>query len=227
MLDMQSATSDDPNLYLAPDRFADSDHPAVQAFATKAVGDAQTDLDKAVRLYYAVRDGFLYNPYYVMLDPNAFVASNFLKRDKGHCIDKANLLIACCRAQGIPARARYAQVRNHMGTAKLEAFLKSDVLVFHGMAELYLEGKWVKSTPAFNKSLCELLNVAPLEFDGKEDSIFQAYDRKGGEFMEYLHDYGAYAELPFDYFISEMKAHYPHIFTPEFMASGGRVEEPS
>lgn len=206
-----------PSECLASDRFADSDHPAIQAYAKAAMGDAETDIEKAVRLYYKVRDGFRYNPYYVQLKAEAFVASNFLERDKGHCIDKANLLVACARAVGIPARLRFAKVRNHLGTAKLEEMLRSDVLVFHGMAELWLEGKWVKSTPAFNKELCDLLKVAPLEFNGLEDSIFQAYDREGGDFMEYLHDYGPFAELPLDYFLSEMKAHYPHIFDPEFI----------
>ena len=98
----------------------------------------------------------------------------------GHCIDKALLLAACARALGIPAQLHFANVRNHVGTAKLEERLGTDLLVFHGYTELWLDERWVAATPAFNKALCDRLGVAPLEFDGEHDSIFQAYDREAG-----------------------------------------------
>ena len=47
----------------------------------------------------------------------------------------------------------------------------TDLFVFHGYTELYLDGKWVKATPAFNLSLCTKFRVKPLEFDGRADSI--------------------------------------------------------
>ncbi len=93
----------------------------------------------------------------------------------GHCIDKALLLAACARVLGIPSRLHFANVRNHIGTAKLEAMLGTDLLVFHGYTELFLEGRWVAATPAFNKELCAHLKVPPLEWDGRTDAIFQAY----------------------------------------------------
>ena len=209
---MKDANVTDLALFLQPDRYADSTHPDIITFSNQVLEGVSDPVARAVNLYYAIRDGFRYSPYYVEMVPEAFRASRFLHRDRGHCIDKANLMVACARAAGIPARLRFAKVRNHLGTEKLEALLKTDVLVFHGMAELYLEGRWVKCTPAFNQELCQKLNVAPLEFNGLEDSIFQAYDREGADFMEYLHDYGYFAEMPYEYFISEMQVHYPHLF---------------
>ena len=56
--------------------------------------------------------------------------------------------------------------------------LGSDVLVPHGYIEIYLNNKWIKATPAFNKELCAILNIHPLEFDGETDSIFQEFDNR-------------------------------------------------
>jgi transglutaminase-like putative cysteine protease len=198
--------------YLRPGFYIDSDHPAVQAFSQAHSDPQLRPRENAVRLYYAVRDGFRYNPYHLDLRPEAMKASHLLGRDGGYCGEKACLLAAVARAAGIPARLGFAIVRNHIGTERLEDFLKTDKLVFHGFTELFLEGQWLKATPAFNKELCDKLGVAPLEFDGMQDSIFQEFDRKGGRFMEYLHDYGTFADLPRDMFLSEIRTHYPHFF---------------
>ena len=40
--------------YLKPEKFIDSDHPAVVDYATKHVGSATTDVDKAINFYYAI-----------------------------------------------------------------------------------------------------------------------------------------------------------------------------
>lgn len=202
-----------PNdIYLKPAEFINSDSAEVKSFAQKIIGNSITGIEKAVKLYYAVRDKFNYNPYDVDLSSEAMKASSLLRRNSGYCIEKACLLAACARAAGIPSRLAFANVRNHIGTEKLEKVLKTDVLVFHGYTELFIEGKWVKATPAFNKTLCDKLHVEPLEFDGMTDSIFQEYNKQGGKFMEYLHDYGNFPDIPRELFIAELKKNYPHLF---------------
>lgn len=198
---------------LEPDRYVDADHPAIVRYAAEEGGsDGDGERAVAVRLYYAIRDGFRYNPWNVELGPEGFRASRFLvgrgRRGGGHCIDKATLLAACARARGIPARLHFANVRNHIGTDELERILGTDLLVFHGYTELHLEGRWVAATPAFNAELCEHLGVAPLEFDGLEDSVFQQFDDRGGRFMEYVHDYGAFATIPYELMVGEWRKHY-------------------
>lgn len=199
---------------LRADRFIDCDHPDVIAFAG-AHARGLPPRQAAIALYYAVRDGFRYSPWQVRFTPESFRASNLLHRDPpvGHCIDKALLLAGTCRAAGIPARLHFANVRNHVGTAQLEARLGSDLLVYHGYTELFLDGRWVAATPAFNRELCERLGVTPLEFDGRTDSIFQPYDRQAGRFMEYVTDHGSHTTLPFDAMIAEWALHYPRIAT--------------
>ncbi|MCB9230682.1 MAG: transglutaminase domain-containing protein [Bacteroidia bacterium] len=197
---------------LLPGTFIDSDHPGIVDFARKTVGDLTDPVQKAIKLYYAVRDGWRYDPYDLDLSPAAVKGSHMLSRKHGYCGEKAALLAAAARAVGIPSRLRFANVRNHVGTSRLEERLKTDVLVFHGFNEFFLHGKWVKATPAFNQELCEKLGVEPLEFDGENDSIFQAYDREKGKFMEYLHDYGPFGDVPYELFINELVRNYPHLF---------------
>ena len=87
----------------------------------------------------------------------------------------------------------------------------TDLLVFHGYVEVFLHGKWVKATPVFNIELCNKLNVEPLEFDGVHDSIFQQSDKDGQPFMEYVHFYGHFHDLPYITFKEELIKHYPFI----------------
>lgn len=195
---------------LLPNAFVDSDHPAVVAFAREHAGGLAPK-DAAVKLYYVVRERLRYNPWRVRYTRADYTTSSVLARDPaegGHCIDKALLYAGLCRALGIPSRLHFANVRNHIGTAKLEEKLGTDLLVYHGYTELWLGGRWVAATPAFNRALCEKLGVAPLEFDGEHDSVFQAYDRAAGRFMEYVEDHGAHADVPFDAMIAAWKLHY-------------------
>jgi len=194
--------------YLTPTSMIDSDHPAVVAYAKRTVGNAETPIEQAVRLYKAVRDGIWYDPYYPFYLPEHYRASNILKSGRGYCVCKASLLCALGRACDIPSRLGFADVRNHLATRQLLDFLGSDLFVYHGYVEFHLEGKWVKATPAFNRELCERHHVAPLEFNGRQDSIFHPYNLEQELFMEYVADHGTYADIPVDLIVSAWKEAY-------------------
>jgi transglutaminase-like putative cysteine protease len=194
--------------YLKATGIIDSDHPDVRAFAEETLGDAVDAVDRAVRLYYAVRDAIWYDPYYPFFLPEHYRASNVLKGRRGFCIPKVSLLCAAARASGIPSRAGFATVRNHLATKQLLDFLGSDVFTFHGFTEFFLEGKWVKATPAFNSELCKRHGVTPLEFNGREDSIFQPYNSDQQRFMEYLEVHGSFADIPVDEITDAFKRTY-------------------
>jgi len=194
--------------YLDPTPIIDSDHPSIIDYATETIDETQDTIQRAVRLYYAVRDGIWYDPYYPFYLPEHYRASNVLKSGRGYCVCKASLLCALGRACGIPSRVGFADVRNHLATKQLIEFLGSDLFVYHGFVEFYLDGKWVKATPAFNKELCERHSVAPLEFDGREDSIFHPYNLEEKQFMEYVADYGTYADIPVDIIVAAWKGAY-------------------
>ncbi|MGA4323535.1 transglutaminase-like domain-containing protein [Ectopseudomonas hydrolytica] len=198
--------------YLRPGRFIDSDHPAVVEFAERYRGAAREPRSQAIALYLAVRDGVRYNPYSFSLDAQTLKASHALEAGESYCVPKANLLAACARHCGIPARIGLADVRNHLSTPRLLELLRSEVFAMHGYTELYLDGRWVKATPAFNEALCRVFKVAPLEFDGLHDSVFHPYNDKGERYMEYLIDHGQFEDLPEELFFDHLQRCYPHLF---------------
>jgi len=102
-------------------------------------------------------------------------------------------------------------VVNHLSTKRLRDILKTDLFVFHGYTQLYLEGRWVKATPAFDRDLCDRFGIRTLEFDGREDSVFHPLDREGRTHMEYVLDRGTFADFPFDLMVREMRKAYPHL----------------
>ena len=186
------------SLYLKPTAIIDSDHKSVRDYALDTVQGIEDPVEIAVKLYLAVRDNIRYDPYSPFYLPEHYRASYVLKRGRSFCVPKASLLCALGRACSIPSRIGLADVRNHLATKQLIEFIGSDLFAYHGFAEFYLEGKWVKATPAFNKELCERHHVPPLEFNGREDSLFQPYNLKNQKFMEYVAFHGVYADVPVD-----------------------------
>ncbi len=194
---------------LTPTAMIDSDHPAVVEYARRhAVGD--TDRDQAVALFYAVRDDFRYDPYRITLTPEGMRASTVLANGYGWCVPKATLLAAVCRASGIPARLGFADVRNHLSTQRMREVMGTDIFYWHGFTEILLDGRWIKATPAFNIELCDRFGLLPLEFDGREDSVYHRFDRYGNEHMEYVAQRGSYDDVPLDTMVTELAALYPN-----------------
>jgi transglutaminase-like putative cysteine protease len=184
--------------YLAATEIIDSNHKTIQDYAVRIVRGDEEPVEMARKLYLAVRDDIRYDPYSPFYLSEHYRASYVLRRGRSFCIPKASLLCALGRACGIPSRVGFATVRNHLATKQLLDFVGSDLFVYHGFVEFYLEGKWVKATPAFNRDLCLMHKVAPLEFNGREDSIFQAYNLENKKFMEYVEFHGSYADIPVD-----------------------------
>lgn len=167
----------------------------------------------AVRLYYAVRDGFLYDPYLFDMSEQGLKASQVIEMGRGFCVPKAALLAASARAMGVPARLGFADVRNHLTSPRLREMMGTDVFAFHGFTELLIDGHWVKATPAFNLSLCEKAGVKPLEFDGTADSVFHEFDAHGRRHMEYIRERGSFADVPRRQMLATFAELYPSFET--------------
>lgn len=195
---------------LAPTRFIDADHPDIRAFAEAhaGAGDARA---RAVALARAVRDAVPYSTWAFRLEPETLTASNVLKLDSAFCVPKAILLAAVARAAGIPARVGFADVRNHLSSPKFAALMDSPDFHWHAYTALQIDGQWLKATPAFDSAMCHKHGVPVLEFDGRADSIFQAFDGQGRPHMEYLTFHGEFDELPYERFKAEMMRVYPRL----------------
>ena len=196
--------------YLKATDFLEIHHPSTIYFC-KDINPSQSKKELAIELYYKVRDHFLYDPFHLHLTSGALKSSSIFKKKRAWCVEKAVILATCARYFGIPSRLGYAIVVNHIGTEKLTHYLKRDEIVFHGYVELFIENKWVKCTPAFDKRVCRISNVTPLDWNGETDSLFQAFE-KDKKFMEYLHDYGTFDDVPVHLMNKEMKHYYPHLF---------------
>ena len=79
--------------WTSPTWFIDSDDPAVVAFAERRRRRRRRpDRDVAVRLFYAVRDGFRYDPYNVDHAPETFRASSVV----GVVVELVRARSRCC-----------------------------------------------------------------------------------------------------------------------------------
>ena len=197
--------------YLHPGRYIDSDDAAVASFAKQNTRGA-SPRERAISLYYAVRDGIRYNPFLDFSKREAFTASAVLQAGEGFCIGKAALLAACGRAAGLETRVGFADVKNHLTSPKLAETMGTDLFVYHGFTEFKLDGKWVKCTPAFNLDLCRRFRVKPLEWDGASDSIFHPFDEDDRRHMEYVRDRGSFADVPVDAIQQAFREAYPRFF---------------
>lgn len=193
--------------------FLDYRSDEVQDFVDRWVpAVASTDTERAVSLYYAVRDKVLYDVYGADFSRSGLRASQVLRTGSGMCIHKSVLYAAALRAIAVPSRLMLTDVRNHLASDRLRALMGGDTFRYHCLTSVYLEGRWVKATPVFPKTLCRLYKIAPLDFDGITDSMHHPFDLKGRRHMEFLHIHGEFSDLPYDSVVNGLRAAHPRIF---------------
>jgi len=182
--------------YLKSTFFIDCDTSSIKEKAQQLTEGRRQNVAKAKSLFYFVRDEIRYNPYLPKYLREDFRASKVLSTGDGYCVQKAVLLVALARAAGIPSRLGFAMIRNNLMPYKLCEVMKTNIFPWHGYAELYLKGKWVKATPAFDLKMCQENNIVPVEFDGQIDAKFNLYNREGKLHIEYLMDRGLFDDVP-------------------------------
>src|SRR3990172_3866689 len=196
--------------YLASTRFLDCESAPLRRFANATTAGTESDVDRAVKLFYAVRDGWRYDPFSVRLAPEEYVATNVLAAGRGYCITKAILLVAAARAAGIPAAIGLSDVVNHLTTEKLKARMGGKThFIDHAYAALRVDGLWVKAVAAFNIELCRRFGVRPTEFDGRADALYQEYDAHDRRHMEYVKHHGMWSDFPYAKVDADFRAFYP------------------
>ena len=183
--------------YLRCTEIVDYDSDLIKKKAKALTKGFKTDKDKAIALFYFVRDSIKYNPYDSADRYEYSIASATLKRGYGLCFQKAAVLVAMCRVEGIPARFGFADIRNHILSPRfLDMMSGSNILVYHGFAEINLDGKWVIATPAYDRGLCRENGFVSTEFDGEHDAKLPSYTQDGRQHVEYLRFHGSYDDLP-------------------------------
>tara|TARA_R110000868_G_scaffold239550_1_gene494029 strand:- start:326 stop:973 length:648 start_codon:yes stop_codon:yes gene_type:complete len=198
--------------YLQNSYYFDFESDIIQDLIAKYNTDSLSLKEKAIGIYTKIRDGLKYDSYSISLSKVNFRASSIAAKNSGNCVEKSILLIACLRALNIPARLHLGKVKNHLAVEKLVEKFGSNELTPHGMVNVFINNEWLKMSPAFNTTLCEKFNVAPLDFDGENSSYLQQFTSDGNRFMEYTDDYGYFEDVPLAFMENKLKEHYPHIF---------------
>jgi len=191
-----------------PTYVLDSDNPDVVRFVKETVDGATDPIERACRLFYAVRDQIAYDPRVPFYLPEHYKAGNVLKWKRGFCVPKACLLCAAGRAAGIPSRLGFADIRNRGASKQMVELMGCDIFTFHSFVEFHLEGRWVKATPAFDMAVFLRHNITPVEFDGKSDALYPPEDLDGNPYVEYLTYHGSYADLPLEALLESWRKHY-------------------
>ena len=210
--------------YLKPSKFIDSEAPSVRAFTQRALaGITGTEpAHQAIRLFDVVRDRIRYDPFNIGTTADAYRASYVALQLTAYCVPKAILLTAALRAAGIPAAVGFADVRNHLNSPKLAELMGTDLFIYHGYVALWLDGRMIKVTPAFNTELCERFGVKQLIFDGKNDALFHEFDTNDNRHMEYVNDRGWFADPPIETLLTDFRTTYPKLWK----SSQARAEVP-
>jgi transglutaminase-like putative cysteine protease len=208
-----------PPEFLQSTPFVDSDSPEVSKFVSRALDRPDLSAaEKAIGLFNAVRDQIKYDPFHIGLAEDDYRASRIAGRASNFCVPKAILLTAALRAAGIPAAVGFADVRNHLNSPKLADLMGTDLFIYHGYVALWMKGRMIKVTPAFNSELCRRFGVRELIFDGEHDALFHEFDTSDHRHMEYVTDRGWFADPPIAQLLGEFRATYPRLVA----ASAGR-----
>ena len=208
---------EDMSIYLQPTEFFDFDKKEVYEKAYEITIGTTTEKEKAIKLFYWVRDEIKYNMMtYIPKVKANFKASETLRRGDGFCVSKSILLSSFARAVGIPARIHLVDLINHKISQKVIDFMGTNVMYYHGYSEFFLDNKWIKLTPSFDTNTAIKGGFLPMvEFDGEHDAIFPKFDNDGKPFGEYLTDRGIHADLPLndiDKVFSEKYPSYDKVF---------------
>ena len=197
----------DTNIYLRPTDIIDCDAESIRSKASELTAGMETTREKAVALYYFVRDAIKHNPFAPIYELERYRASVTLTEGHGFCQHKAILLAALARATGVPARLGFVDIKEHNVSDAFEAYHVGDRILWHGYAELFINGRWVHASPSYDLTTCERKGFVPVDFDGENDAKDSVFDRNGDRHIEHLEDHGHFADLPWDEMQQCYRAH--------------------
>jgi transglutaminase-like putative cysteine protease len=191
--------------YLKPTFTIDSDNELVKGKAWELTKGQEDPATKAEILFYFVRDQIKYNVYVPFHLLEHYKASTILQKGQGYCVQKAVLMAALARAMDIPARLGFADIINHLLPEKFLEVYGTNLLVYHGFTELYLNDTWIRVTPTFDLQMCRKHRIIPVDFDGKTDARFHRVNRDGKLHIEYVRYYGSFEDVPLDRILNARK----------------------
>jgi len=170
--------------YLKPTEFCEPDHPEIQKFTAEVIKGDKTPKEAAMKIYLFVRDEIKLhfegdNPW------GGQLSIEVLRSKLGECYDKSNLQVAMLRAAKIPARYRFETWLPQLPSVFIPEALWEPVyevyemvsenpvsdlvpiLFTHGLAEAYLDDKWIGCDAWLDKPLQP--SAFMFNWDGEHD----------------------------------------------------------
>jgi hypothetical protein len=185
--------------YLKCTEFIDCDTQSITDKARELTTGLKTDKEKARSLYYFVRDEIKHNAYAPLYDKERYKASVILKEGNGFCQQKSVLLAALARSAGIPARLGFVDVNDHRISESFRQMIGGvNRFPLHGYAELFVNGKWLHVSPAYDLDTCQRKRFVPVEFDGEHDAKDSPLDMDGNPHIEHLEYHGPFSDFPWE-----------------------------
>ena len=129
-------------------------HPAVQALAQSLAAGQASPAEIAQQCFTWVRDQIAHSVDY-QLNPVTCVASDVLQARTGFCYAKSHLLVALCRANGIPAGLCYQ---------RLQGDAQQSTYCLHGLVAVMLPlYGWYRLDPRGNRPGINAQFTPPIE----------------------------------------------------------------
>jgi hypothetical protein len=162
-------------LYLRDTEYCDVRHPDVQALSRRIVASYASERERAVAIFYTVRDGIIWE-----LGQWNRKASETLSAGRGSCSNKANLLVALLRATGIPAGFRVMQVTpDYLGEIVPTEFWRVrrdwEKPSKHFYTTLFLDDRWIRADATDDIAVSRCAPYVPeskiVDFDGTSDAM--------------------------------------------------------
>src|SRR6476646_8935289 len=153
--------------YLASDWMIQADDPEIATLARQLTAGCSTDVDKASRIFYWVRDSVA---YCVQAERPA---TEVLHDRRGTCVTKALLHVALLRACGVKARLGHVDYRRDSLRGLMpDHYVDQQPLVYraHTFAEAWLGDTWVSCDASIDAGFARDLGFEPTEFDGTTDT---------------------------------------------------------
>lgn len=137
---------DDKKRSLTSSISSPSDNPKVVALATKIVGDASTDFEKASRLVK-----WIFSNLEKTMAKNSDNALDVLDKKAGDCTEHTLLFVTLARALGLPSR--------EVGGIAYMAGEKIPKMGWHAWAEFHDGKQWITADPTWNQTLVDGTHV--------------------------------------------------------------------
>lgn len=163
--------------FLKTTKSSDFNKAFVKNKALEIIGDSKSDSEKAISIFNWMKDNIKF-----AISSTDAKASRTLKKGYGECANRTVLHITLLRAVGIPARARYADIKSELLIPIIPAFLFSKLppKLGHIWPECYIDNKWISCETFYDTALYEKMleknmitkdQVPTINWDGKTDLI--------------------------------------------------------